>query len=62
MYEINTIMLELLNLFPRYEFEKHEKRYDGNHCTKYFSGWQQLITLLFAQEEFESMRIILRIK
>ena len=49
MRKINTIMLELLKLFPRYEFEKLEKRYNGNHYTKYFTGWQQLITLLFAQ-------------
>lgn len=49
MRKINTIMLELLKLFPRYEFEKLGKRYNGNHYTKYFTGWQQLITLLFAQ-------------
>ena len=42
-------MLELLKLFPRYEFEKLEKKYHGNYYTKYFTGWQQLITLLFAQ-------------
>jgi len=42
-------MLELLKIFPRYEFEKLVSRYSGNHYTKYFTGWQQLITLLFAQ-------------
>jgi len=30
MGKINTIMLELLKLFPRYEFEKLENRYNGN--------------------------------
>ncbi|NQU35499.1 MAG: DUF4372 domain-containing protein [Bacteroidetes bacterium] len=49
MAKISTILLELLNIFPRYKFEKLEKRYNGNHYTKYFTGWQQLITLLFAQ-------------
>jgi len=49
MGKINTIMLELLKLFPRYEFEKLENRYNGNYYTKYFTGWQQLVTLLFAQ-------------
>ena len=49
MAKVNTILLELLKLFPGYEFEKLEKRYNGNHYTKYFTGWQQLITLLFAQ-------------
>ena len=42
-------MLELLKLFPRYEFEQLEKRYQGNHYTKYFTSWQQLIVLMFAQ-------------
>ena len=49
MRQVNTIMLELLKIFPRYEFEKLVSRYSGNHYTKYFTGWQQLITLLFAQ-------------
>lgn len=49
MHKVNTIMLELLKLFPRYEFDKLVNRYQGDHYTKYFSGWQQLITLLFAQ-------------
>ena len=49
MSQVNTIMSELLRLFPRYEFEKLENKYNGNHYTKYFSGWQQLIVLLFSQ-------------
>jgi len=49
MAQVNTIMSELLSLFPRYEFEKLEDRYNANHYTKYFGGWQQLIVLLFAQ-------------
>ena len=49
MRKVNTIMLELLKLFPRYEFEKLEKRYKGNYYTKYFTGWQQLIVLMFSQ-------------
>jgi len=47
--QVNTIMLELLKIFPRYEFEKLEKRYKGNYYTKYFTGWQQLIVLMFSQ-------------
>ncbi len=49
MRQINTIMSELLRIFPRYEFEKLQKEYKGNYYTKYFTGWQQLIVLLFAQ-------------
>jgi len=49
MRQITTIMAELLRIFPRYEFEKLEKQYNGNHYTKYFTGWQQLMVLLFSQ-------------
>lgn len=49
MEQHNTIMSELLRIFPRYEFEKFEKELKGNYYTKYFTGWQQLIVLLFAQ-------------
>ena len=49
MRQFNTIMTELLRLFPRYEFEKLENQYKGNYYTKYFTSWQQLIVLLFSQ-------------
>ncbi len=49
MRQANTILSELLRIFPRYEFEKLEKQYKGNYYTKYFTGWQQLMVLLFAQ-------------
>ena len=47
--QINTIMTEILKIFPRYEFEKLENRHESNRYIKYFDGWQQLIVLLFAQ-------------
>jgi hypothetical protein len=49
MRQITTIMGELLKILPRYEFEKLEKQHRSNHYTKYYTGWQQLVTLLFAQ-------------
>ncbi len=49
MGQVNTIFTELLRIFPRYEFEKLEKEHKGNYYTKYFTGWQQLMVLLFAQ-------------
>ncbi|HHE31884.1 MAG TPA: DUF4372 domain-containing protein, partial [Chlorobaculum parvum] len=49
MRQVTTILGELLRIFPRYEFEKLEKQYQSNRYTKYFNGWQQLVTLLFAQ-------------
>ena len=49
MKQVTTMLGELLKIFPRYEFEKLEKQHQSNHYTKYFTGWQQLITLLYAQ-------------
>jgi len=46
MRQVTTMLGELLKIFPRYEFEKLEKQYQSNHYTKYYTGWQQLITLL----------------
>ena len=42
-------MGELLKILPRYEFEKLEKQHRSNHYTKYYTGWQQLVTLLYSQ-------------
>ncbi|MBL7033836.1 MAG: DUF4372 domain-containing protein, partial [Candidatus Delongbacteria bacterium] len=49
MKQYKTIMSELLNLFPRYDFERLVDRHQGNRYTKYFTAWQQLITILFSQ-------------
>ncbi len=49
MGKITPVLGKLLNLFPRYEFEKLEDQYNANYYTKYFTGWQQLIVLLFSQ-------------
>ena len=49
MKQVTTMLGELLKIFPRYEFEKLEKQYQSNHYTKYFTGWQELITLFYAQ-------------
>jgi len=49
MKQVTTILGELLKIFPRYEFEKLENQHQSNRYTKYYTGWQQLVTLLFAQ-------------
>lgn len=49
MRQVTTILSELLKIFPRYAFEKLEQQHQSNHYTKYYTGWQQLITLLYAQ-------------
>ena len=49
MRQITTIMGELLKILPRYEFEKLEKQHRSNHYTKYYTGWQQLVMLLYSR-------------
>jgi hypothetical protein len=49
MRQVTTILGELIKIFPRYEFGKLEEQHQSNHYTKYYTGWQQLITLLYAQ-------------
>jgi len=46
--QFTTMLVELLKIFPRYEFEKLEKQHQSNQYTKYFTGWQQMITLFYA--------------
>jgi len=45
----NTIYNQLLHLIPRHHFESIVKRYDGDYYVKYFTCWQQFMTLLYAQ-------------
>jgi hypothetical protein len=49
MKQVTTILGELLRYFPRYEFETIEQQYQSNQYTKYYTGWHQFVTLLFAQ-------------
>jgi len=49
MKQISTIMRELLNLFPRYKFDKIVGKHSGDRYTKYYTTWHQLITLLYSQ-------------
>jgi len=45
----NTVFNELLQLLPRHEFEKAVSARNGDRYVKYFTCWQQFITLLYAQ-------------
>jgi len=45
----NTIYNQVLHLIPRHKFENIVERYKGDHYVKYFTSWQQFITLLYAQ-------------
>jgi len=49
MSHYNTIYNQLLHLIPRHKFESLVKTYNGDYYVKYFTSWQQFITLLYAQ-------------
>ncbi|HID43396.1 MAG TPA: IS4 family transposase [Archaeoglobaceae archaeon] len=49
MSHLNTIYNQLLHLMPRHHFENLVKRYKGDHYVKYFTCWQQFMSLLYAQ-------------
>jgi len=49
MSHSNTIFNQLLQLLPRHEFDKAVSLHKGDKYVKYFSCWQQFITLLYAQ-------------
>ena len=45
----NTIFNQILNMLPRYEFEKEVEKEQGNRYTKHFTAWNQLLVNLYAQ-------------
>lgn len=49
MSHINTIYNQLLHLVPRHQFEGLVKRHGGDRYVKYFTCWQQFLSLLYAQ-------------
>ena len=52
-----TVFAQLLQHFPRYEFDKCVRRYDGNHRIRRFPCYDQLLCLAFAQLTYrESLR------
>jgi hypothetical protein len=46
---INTILYQLQQIIPGYEFEKLIEKYNGEHYVKKFSCKSQLTTMLYAQ-------------
>jgi len=54
-----TIFSQLMDLLPRYEFNKCVERYRGNHKVQDFSCWSQFLCMAFAQLTYrESLRDI----
>nr|ADI87671.1 transposase IS4 family protein [uncultured Nitrospirae bacterium MY2-1F]ADI87748.1 transposase [uncultured Nitrospirae bacterium MY3-11A] len=49
MGHYNTIYNQLLQLIPRHQFEALTERYEANRYVKYFTCWQQFITMLYGQ-------------
>ena len=48
MAHTTTILNQLLHLLPRHAFEKSVSLHGGDRYVKYFSCWQQFVTLLYA--------------
>ena len=49
MSHFNTVYNQLLQLIPRHQFETLVKRHEADRYVKYFTCWQQFITLLYSQ-------------
>jgi hypothetical protein len=59
MYEGRIVFSQLMDYFPRYEFNKCVQRYNGNHRVRRFSCLDQFISMAFAQlTHRESLRDI----
>jgi hypothetical protein len=54
-----TIFSQLMDILPRYEFNKCVERYGGNHKVQSFSCWNQFLCMAFAELTYrESLRDI----
>jgi len=49
MSHFNTILYQLLQVVPRYQFESLVSSYKTDRYTKYYTTWRQFITLIYAQ-------------
>lgn len=54
-----TVLTQLFDLIPKYEFDKIVKKYGGNYKSQAFSCWEQFVVMSFAQLTYrESLRDI----
>lgn len=59
MYTGKTVFSQLMQVLPRYDFNKCVDRYQGNKWARHFSCWNQLLCMAFAQlSHRESLRDI----
>ena len=54
-----TVFAQLISFLPGREFRRCVSRYDGDHRWRSFSGWDQFLSMAFAQLTYrESLRDI----
>ena len=54
-----TVFAQLISFLPDREFRRCVSRYDGDHRWRSFSGWDQFLSMAFAQLTYrESLRDI----
>lgn len=54
-----TILSQIMEFFPKYEFNKSVSKYKGNYRTRKFSCWDQFLCMSFAQLSYrDSLRDI----
>ncbi len=59
MNEGRTVFAQLMDIFPKYEFDKCVRRYGGNHRVRSLPTYEQFLVLAFAQLTYrESLRDI----
>jgi hypothetical protein len=49
-----SVFSQIANLYPRYSFNKIVTEYKGDHNTRSFSCWDQLLSMTFAQLTYRS--------
>jgi hypothetical protein len=49
MYKGKTLLAQVLEFIPKYEFDKIVEKYKGNYRAQEFSCWEQYICMAFAQ-------------
>lgn len=54
-----TVFSQIIEFFPKYEFNKLVTKYNGNYRSRTFSCWDQFLCMAFAQLSYrESLRDI----
>lgn len=49
-----TIFSQIMSCFPKYEFDKKVRKYNGNFKVRHFNCWDQFLSMSFAQLTYRS--------